>query len=42
MPAQQEGRAPRMVAGTYGSPSSMEALRWSVRQAGLTGGAVDA
>ena len=33
---------PRIVAGVDGSPSSMSALRWAVRQAGLTGAAVDA
>lgn len=32
----------RIVAGVDGSPSSMTALRWAVRQAGLTGAAVDA
>jgi nucleotide-binding universal stress UspA family protein len=32
----------RMVAGVDGSPSSMSALRWAVRQADLTGTAVDA
>ncbi|PZS39877.1 MAG: universal stress protein UspA [Pseudonocardiales bacterium] len=42
MPAQQEGRVPRIVAGVDGSPSSMEALCWAARQAGLTGATVDA
>ena len=32
----------RIVAGVDGSPSSMSALRWAVRQAALTGAAVDA
>jgi len=30
------------LAGVDGSPSSMSALRWAIRQAGLTGAAVDA
>jgi nucleotide-binding universal stress UspA family protein len=30
------------VAGIDGSPSSVRALRWAIRQAGLTGAAVDA
>ncbi len=42
MSGQREGRVPRIVAGVDGSPSSVEALRWAVRQAGLTGGTVDA
>jgi nucleotide-binding universal stress UspA family protein len=33
---------PRIVAGVDGSLSSMSALRWAIRQAGLTGAAVDA
>lgn len=33
---------PRIVAGVDGSPPSLEALRWAVRQAELTGGTVDA
>jgi nucleotide-binding universal stress UspA family protein len=32
----------RIVAGVDGSASSLSALRWAIRQAGLTGGAVDA
>ena len=32
----------RIVAGVDGSASSVSALRWAVRQAGLTGAAVDA
>lgn len=36
------GTAPHIVAGVDGSPQSTEALRWAVRQAGLTGGVVDA
>ncbi|MGE5290417.1 MAG: universal stress protein [Micromonosporaceae bacterium] len=42
MSAQQEPRAPRIVVGVDGSPSSLTALRWAVRQAELTGGTVDA
>lgn len=36
------GALPRIVVGVDGSPSSLAALRWAVRQAGFTGGAVDA
>ena len=36
------GAVPRIVAGVDGSPSSIMALRWAVRQAELTGGTVDA
>ena len=32
----------KIVVGVDGSPSSRAALRWAVRQAALTGGAVDA
>jgi nucleotide-binding universal stress UspA family protein len=32
----------RIVAGVDGSSSSLSALRWAIRQAGLTGAAVDA
>jgi nucleotide-binding universal stress UspA family protein len=43
---QRSGRGhpagPRIVAGADGSPSSMSALRWAIRQAGLTGAVVDA
>ena len=39
---QQDGRGHRIVAGVDGSPSSVEALRWAVRQAELTGATVDA
>ena len=39
---QTSGQEHRIVAGVDGSPSSMSALRWAVRQAGLTGAAVDA
>lgn len=42
MSAQREPRVPRIVVGVDGSPSSLTALRWAVRQAGLTGGTVDA
>ncbi|MEU4116786.1 universal stress protein [Kitasatospora sp. NPDC028055] len=33
---------PRLVVGVDGSPPSHAALRWAVRQAGLTGAVVDA
>jgi hypothetical protein len=33
---------PRIVAGIDGSESSVSALRWAIRQAALTGAAVDA
>lgn len=36
------GSVPRIVAGVDGSPSSLAALRWAVRQAELTGATVDA
>lgn len=42
MPGQEDGNGYRIVAGVDGSPSSLEALRWAVRQAELTGGTVDA
>ena len=42
MSALHTGAAPRIVAGVDGSPSSIMALRWAVRQAELTGGTVDA
>jgi hypothetical protein len=42
MPGQEHMARPRIVAGVDGSPSSMSALRWAVRQAGLTSAAVDA
>ncbi len=37
-----ENRTARIVAGVDGSPSSVSALRWAVRQAALTGATVDA
>ncbi len=37
-----ESRTARIVAGVDGSPSSVSALRWAVRQAALTGATVDA
>lgn len=42
--SQQPGapRAPRIVVGVDGSPSSEGALRWAARQAGLTGATVEA
>jgi nucleotide-binding universal stress UspA family protein len=41
---QESGNAsiPRIVVGVDGSSSAREALRWAVRQAGLTGAAVEA
>jgi nucleotide-binding universal stress UspA family protein len=42
MPGQEHRTGPRIVAGVDGSPSSISALRWAVRQAGLTGAAVEA
>jgi nucleotide-binding universal stress UspA family protein len=40
--SRQDGKAPRIVVGVDGSPPSLAALRWAVRQAGLTGATVDA
>jgi nucleotide-binding universal stress UspA family protein len=42
MPGQEHLTGPTIVAGVDGSPSSVTALRWAIRQAGLTGAAVDA
>jgi nucleotide-binding universal stress UspA family protein len=42
MSGQEHHAGPRIVAGVDGSPSSVCALRWAIRQAGLTGAAVDA
>ena len=42
MPGQEHRTGPRIVAGIDGSPSSISALRWAIRQAGLTGATVDA
>ena len=42
MPGQEHPSGPRIVAGVDGSPSSMSALRWAIRQAALTGATVDA
>jgi nucleotide-binding universal stress UspA family protein len=42
MPGQEHSTGPRIVAGVDGSPSSVSALRWAIRQAGLTGATVDA
>ena len=36
------GSKPRILVGVDGSPESLAALRWAVRQAELTGGTVDA
>jgi nucleotide-binding universal stress UspA family protein len=41
MPA-AKGGVPRIVAGVDGSPASIAALRWAIRQAEVTGRAVDA
>jgi nucleotide-binding universal stress UspA family protein len=41
MPVQHSGIQPRIVAGADGSPSSVSALRWAIRQAGLTGAPVN-
>ena len=40
--AEEYGTEPRIVAGIDGSDSSLSALRWAIRQARLTGAAVDA
>jgi len=42
MSAAEHGPGRRSVAGADGSSSSLSALRWAIRQAGLTGAAVDA
>jgi nucleotide-binding universal stress UspA family protein len=42
MPVQDDGSATRIAVGVDGSPSSVEALRWAIQQAALTGAAVDA
>jgi nucleotide-binding universal stress UspA family protein len=42
MPGQQTEDGHRIVAGVDGSPSSLEALRWAIGQAELTGSSVDA
>jgi nucleotide-binding universal stress UspA family protein len=42
MSRSETGGTPLIVAGVDGSPPSIEALRWAVRQAELTGGTVDA
>jgi nucleotide-binding universal stress UspA family protein len=42
MSASADIDGPRIVAGFDGSPSSLSALRWAIRQAGLTGATVDA
>jgi nucleotide-binding universal stress UspA family protein len=42
MPGQEHAEGERIVAGVDGSASSLEALRWAVRQAELTGATVDA
>jgi nucleotide-binding universal stress UspA family protein len=42
MPAQDSRGEARIVVGIDGSESSASALRWAIRQAGLTGASVDA
>jgi nucleotide-binding universal stress UspA family protein len=42
MSGQEHAEGRRIVAGVDGSASSVEALRWAVRQAELTGSCVDA
>jgi nucleotide-binding universal stress UspA family protein len=42
MPAPEHRTGHRILAGVDGSPSSLSALRWAIRQAGLTGATVDA
>jgi nucleotide-binding universal stress UspA family protein len=42
MSRQEHAECRRIVAGVDGSASSVEALRWAVRQAQLTGATVDA
>jgi nucleotide-binding universal stress UspA family protein len=42
MTPQDDIKGPRIVAGVDGSPSSLSALRWAIRQGALTGAAVDA
>jgi nucleotide-binding universal stress UspA family protein len=42
MSAHQDDKTPRIVVGVDGSPCAYAALRWAVRQAGLTGATVDA
>ncbi len=42
MPGLEHHTGSRIVAGVDGSLSSLSALRWAVRQAGLTGASVDA
>ena len=39
---QEHNTRSRIVAGVDGSPSSLSALRWAIRQAAVTGAAVDA
>jgi nucleotide-binding universal stress UspA family protein len=42
MPQRHAEEVRRIVAGVDGSASSLEALRWAIRQAELTGSSVDA
>jgi nucleotide-binding universal stress UspA family protein len=42
MSALSADKAPRIVAGVDGSPPSVNALRWAIRQAALTGSTLDA
>ena len=40
--SERDGAVPRIVAGVDGSPASVMALRWAIRQARLTGAVVEA
>ena len=42
MTGHKDDQTPRIVVGVDGSPSSMTALRWAVRQGELTGATVEA
>jgi len=42
MPARSAEGVSRIVAGVDGSPSSINALRWAIRHAELTGATIDA
>jgi nucleotide-binding universal stress UspA family protein len=40
--SRSQNTPPRIIVGVDGSPPSVAALRWAVRQAELTGGTIDA
>jgi nucleotide-binding universal stress UspA family protein len=42
MSAPESSAAPRIVVGIDGSPPSVAALRWAIKQAELTGASIDA